>query len=254
MKNQAIENDEAMEIVPVEENTELRDRVKDLRHRVDEDYWKLSEALYEVYEGSHYVGWGFKTWKEYVEGELDFQLRKAQYFVAIQEWFGSMKPSIQKWVRGLGWTKAKELVGVVTPENASQWRKNIDGLTFKQLQDMIRENREEATGEEKGESKSAKDEKPARKSFSLFADQMTNVDGAIKLAMEIANTDKEGHALDMICLDFLATNGSSPDIASMLSRIEKTTGLKFVAVDPEQDAIVYGEDLLEQLDKLATEE
>ena len=46
----------------------------------------------------------------------------------------------------------------------------------------------------------SKDDKAARKSFGLYPDQMENVQAAITKAMGIAQSDKESHALDMICL------------------------------------------------------
>ena len=57
---------------------------------------------------------------------FDFQPRKAQYLVSIQEWFGRMKPEIQGWIREMGWTKAKELVGVVTNDNAEEWQNRFE--------------------------------------------------------------------------------------------------------------------------------
>src|SRR5690606_24084108 len=81
-------------------------------------------------------------------------------------------------------------------------------------------------------------EKPTRKAFSLFQPQLENVDRAIEVAKEMANTDKEGHALDMICVDFLATNNGVADLTGYLKKIEKATGVLLVAYDEKEDMVV----------------
>ncbi|MCK5640985.1 MAG: hypothetical protein KAJ19_09320 [Gammaproteobacteria bacterium] len=235
----------------VDQHSEIRAKVKDLRNKVDEDYWKLSEVISEVYEGSYYVGWGFKSYREYIEQELDFQWRKAQYLVSIQGWFGQMKPNVQKWVRSLGWTKAKELVGVVTQDNAAQWKKKIEGKSYRDLQDIIKAAKEKAeasTGEASADgSEPAAPDRAVRKNFGLFSGQLDNVERALTKAKEVGNTDKDGHALDMICVDYLATNGEIGTLTDYLKRIEKHLGVQLVAFDRKEDAVVYGGDLLDEI-------
>jgi hypothetical protein len=66
-------------------------------------------------------------------------------------------------------------------------------------------------------------------------------------AKALANTEKDGHALDLICSDFLATNASDDDFFGVLRRLEKTSGLRLVAYDKAADAVVFGADLLDEL-------
>jgi hypothetical protein len=44
-----------------------------------------------------------------------------------------MKPAVQEWVQSLGWTKAKELIGVVTDDNAADWKARLEGLTYAEM-------------------------------------------------------------------------------------------------------------------------
>ena len=228
---------------------DVRQRVKDLRSKVEEDNWELSAAIHVVYTNSYYTAWGFQSFREYVEQELDFQMRKAQYLVSIQDWFGKMKPSVQKWIRELGWTKAKELVGVITEENAAEWKKKLAGKSYKELMGVLKADEGEVGGDsgEAGESGSDDSERASVKRFSLFPAQAENVDNALSKAKEMAKSDKDGHCLDMICLDFLATNGGADNWEDMLSRIEKTFGVNIVACD-DAGTVLFG---METLDKLA---
>ena len=121
------------EVVSNDSFTDIREAVKDARRKTEESYWDFSVLLHGVYENSYYVGWGYKSWTEYIELELDMQKRKAQYLVSIQEWFRRMSPSVQEWVVQLGWTKAKELVGVVTNDNADHWKSLLEGKSYREM-------------------------------------------------------------------------------------------------------------------------
>jgi hypothetical protein len=231
------------------EHSDVRKRVLDLRKKVEESYWELSQSLSEVYGKSYYIAWGFQSWKEYVESELEFALRKAQYLVSISDWFSKMSPQLQDWIKGLGWTKAKELVGVVNDENAADWQARLEGLTYAQLVDELKgkgKDIETPIDGDGGESDSA-EEKPQKKAFSLFPDQSANVTAALDKAKQLANTEKDGHALDLICSDFLATNAGTDDMFSVIRRIEKSSGLYFIAYNKQTDSVVYGAEILDEI-------
>ncbi len=241
------------EAVPVEsmdvDPSGMRQQVLDARRRTEESYWEFSVLLHEVYQDSMYVAWGYQSWVEYVESELDIQKRKAQYLVAIQEWFGKMKPGVQKWVRELGWTKAKELVGVVTNDNATEWKAKLAGKSYKEVMDVLRGPSDDpgSLADDSDDSNDADTERSVKKSFTLFPDQSSNVELALTKAKQIAQSDKDGHALDMICVDFLSTNAGIDSIQDLFSKIEKQTGVRLVAYDQNEDAIVYGTDLLDAI-------
>lgn len=236
-----------------QEHVELRERVTELRKRVEESYWDLSQALSEIYHGSYYVAWGFASWKEYVEADLEFALRKAQYLVSIQDWFGKMRPDVQAWAKELGWTKAKELVGIVTEDNASTWQQRLQGLSYAQMTDALKGGSDgggDGLGGLKpldGPADNGATEKPERKAFALFPDQSANVAAALEKAKKLANTEKDGHALDLICSDFLATNAASDDFFSVVRRLEKSSGMRIVVYDQTEDVVIYGGDLLDEL-------
>jgi len=229
------------------EHGELRERVKGLRIKVEEGYWDLSQALHEVYDNSAYVAWGYDSWKEYVEQELDFALRKAQYLVNIANWFGSLPKGVQKWVAAMGWTKAKELVGKVTAENAAEWKKKVQGKTVAQIQELLKGSTSSSSGEGgTGEGGTGDGEKASRLAFQLFPAQKENVEAALALAQESSKSDKDGHNLDLICTEFMANNAGM-DADKYLAKVEKLLGVKIVAYQESTESVVFGSKLLDEL-------
>tara|TARA_B100001094_G_scaffold188376_1_gene182573 strand:- start:1155 stop:1940 length:786 start_codon:yes stop_codon:yes gene_type:complete len=240
---------------------EIRDRVKDLRRAADKSYWDLSVALHDVYAQSYYQSWGFESFQDWIETDLDFQYRRARYLVSIQDWFGKMKPSVQAWVSELGWTKAKELVGIVTDENAASWKRRLAGKSFKEIDSLIKSHKQKikddaasVDGGPSADAPAVEGEKAKKVSFMLFDVQKANVDMAIESAKAAANTTKPGHALDLICTEFLASTNGVSNLSSYLQKVEEATGLRLLAWDPARDTFPYGESVLDELSEDVDEE
>lgn len=227
-------------------HADIRRRVIELKSQVEDSYWELSKIMHGIYHESLYIDWGYKNWKEYVAGELDFGDRKATYLVNIQDWFGKMHPSVQSWVKDIGWSKSKELVGRVNNDNAAEWKSRIEGLSVSGIVALIRELNKEVDDDGSEESDSSITvEKTAKKTFALFPLQMENVDNALEAASELAESDKDGHLLDLICTSFLAQNAGVKSTAEYLADVERSIGVKLIAYDKDADTIVYGNDTLD---------
>ena len=224
------------------EHSDIRQAAQDARRKTEESYWELSIVLHEIYSNMLYESWGYKTWADYVEIELDIQKRKAQYLVSIQDWFGGMKPNVQKWVRELGWTKAKELVGKVDNNNAEEWRDKVEGKSYRELMNLLA-----APAEDKpAPAKPADPDQVTKKNFGLYPDQLSNVDLALQLAKEIAQSDSDNHALDMVCLEFVSSHQMNT-VQEYLAKAEGILGVKLIAYDPKEDSIVFGGETLDAL-------
>ncbi len=228
---------------------QLRQDVADCRRNVEDAYWRLSQLLFKVYDESTYREWGYATWREYVEQELEFGMRKAQYLVSIAEWVKGLSDDVQNWVATLGWTKAKELTGKVTNANATEWKKKVEGKTVAEIQAALKSSGENE--EEDDKPKKNRGDRPHKLSFSLFPEQSDNVSAALTKAEELSGSGKPGHNLDMICLDYMTTNGTTLDTSDYLKRIESQVGLRLLAFDPKGDdgkgAVVFGEEIIQEL-------
>lgn len=83
--------------------------------------------------------------------------------------------------------------------------------------------------------------------FMLAPDQQLNVLTALARSSELTKSAKKGYNLDLICIDFLATNDFSAQTkqaesrSRYLAKIERLLGVRIVAVDARDPSdVVYG--------------
>lgn len=220
----------------------LRQEILDKRSLVDNAYWDLAGDLQRVWKEDLYLGWGFADFATYASQELGYKPRSAQYLVTIADYFGTLPAEIQDWVKSLGWSKAKELVGRVKVENWLEIKDKIEGLSVVKIIEFFKGS---GSGKGKDSGSSSAPSETQRKAFALFPAQIENVEKAIELAKQQAKSDKDGHALDLICTSFMSQGGG--DTLEVLRRMEKMSGLRFVAYDPNSDSVIYGQDLIDQM-------
>lgn len=248
-----VDEDSNVEVGEECEYADIRRQVKHLRGKVEEGYWSLGVILEEVYSKDLYRKWGFESWQEYVEQEVDFGIRKAQYLLKLQEWFDTMTPAVQGWMKQMGWTKARMLMHVITQENAQEWRNRVEGKTVAQIEAMLKNEKSSGSGDGGGDGTGSKDKDNESRKFSatLMGTQYDTVMSAIENAKEKGDTEKDGQALTLICVDYLATNTNVEDRGDILATLEKLWGLKIIAIRPsdsddEEDDVVYGADFIEE--------
>lgn len=240
----------------------VRARVRDLRTRVEQDGWELSEALFEVHRAALYQVWGFASWKDYVEKELEFRQRKADYFVSTQAWVRLFAPDFVQWVRAMGLSKARLMCNRVLPETAATWRARLDGKTYREMEMLLSGQDPDDDGSDgdgdggDGEGSEggsgAGGEKAEAVRFMLYPAQKSNVMLAVERAKVQAQTDVDGHALDLICTDFLAGSGHFRTTAEHLANVERALGVRLVAfagtaTEAGKRSIVYGSDFMNDL-------
>lgn len=63
--------------------SEVKQELEHLNSLVLDSTFDIAELLAEVKGGSYYGSWGYETFNDYVEQELDMKVRKAQYLVRI---------------------------------------------------------------------------------------------------------------------------------------------------------------------------
>jgi len=232
------------------EYKDVRQQILDILAETENKTWDLAVILETAYAGDMYRSWGFSSFRDYIEQELQIQMRKAQYLVQIQEWFKKMPANIQTWIRELGWTKARMLLHVVTVENAAEWRNKVAGKTVAEIKAMMQEAKEMGEGGGgDGEGGDADGENTLKKfSASLFMPQHENWMRALGKAEEISGSDKQGNNMDLMATDFLATNAGVDNMHDFLRKAEKQLGVRIVAYSEERDELVYGADLIQDLE------
>ena len=260
----------------------IRNRAKALADQVEMGYLELGEILYRIYDapvdgdpknGSVLAKWGYKSIGEYAEKELGLHDKKAQRLVRIFyrieiELGGFGSPDLKRRFCRLGWSKAKELVRILTKENAAYWIENAEKWNFattferirmevqRQQNEIIQRDLEKQPNPIEESNRLASDA-PVRvredddslqwinKNFRLESAQAETVNLALKRAQDLAGNLKKTPSalLSLICLDFLSgADWQGGDLDSKLrfiSKIEQSLGLRLVVVD-DSDEVVYG--------------
>lgn len=248
----------------------FRAEAKKLADELDSGYMRLAEILYDVWnlpidgdpaKNPIFMDWGYSTFEEYAAAELKLEERKAQYLRTI--WhrltvdLKDMDPVLKQQIIKLGYSKVRYLVSVLTLNNAKQWLLVGQQSNTVELQYAIRNYRQAAKAGKQADTPVTLDEVPIvftplrSKTFQLHEEQFEIVDAAEKRASQIAHSEKAGHLLTLICMDFLATNdfhaGDKADKMKFLAKYESILGYKLVAVDPTDGEVVYGISTLEGL-------
>ena len=107
-------------------------------------------------------------------------------------------------VQGLGWTKLKDLVPILTADNADEWVAKAKAMNVPSLQEAIKQHLAED-----GEDDTTNKPKPAAtmksKTFKFAEEQMETVDMALDKAKKSSGTDNDSSALQYALLDYLGT-------------------------------------------------
>ncbi|TAJ84520.1 hypothetical protein [Reyranella sp.] len=114
----------------------------------DFDAFRLGGLLARIHREKWFVGAGHADFRSYVEQRHGFKLRKALYLVSIYESVIDLGLTWNE-LKPVGWSKLKELVGVITQDNASQWLATAaaEDMTVLKLHALVRETKGEAKGE-----------------------------------------------------------------------------------------------------------
>lgn len=288
----------------------LRSKAKQLVKQSDEIFMELGKILYIIWDTPDdgtvlgkplYQKWGYESFNDYVETELDLDYRKAQRLKRI--WYTldvtcrDIDPALKTKLIALGTTRLRDLSRVITPENAADWYEQVKDLTAVETANLVqatisgkaphlrfaeaeseaevaeaRSNGVSAESSPVGPSSGVRaevrtptvsppesdfeneNEAPYNENFKLYPSQQRNLKDALEAARILSNSPKakKGHCLDLICMDFLATN----DIATKdpertretyLNKMEKRLGIRLVAIDTRSGDIVYGLESLEAL-------
>jgi hypothetical protein len=221
---------------------QLRENIQEIVRAQSDSYFELAEHITKAFEVAAHRDWGFARWDDFVESELHMSVRKAQYLMSIHNWFGKVIKSeyVTGLMKELGWTKTKILVSVVDEENALEWAKRAKKMTCTQLEEFIKQLKSGAPDE--GGASELK-----TVNFRLHPAQVQALQDALDVAEGIAENNKKGNCLALICDDFTASNrfNMRPGrkmIELYLERISNQLSLNIMASRRDDGAFVAGKD------------
>jgi MoxR-like ATPase len=100
---------------------------------------RMAELLTEVHQHRYFLDWGFRTFKEFVEAECHFGLRKAQLLVEVYQKFAVELRVPADELRRLEWSKAALVARVINSANRDELLHSLKHLPHRELQAKIQE-------------------------------------------------------------------------------------------------------------------
>lgn len=143
-------------------------------------------------------GWyePYQSFKALLKEKFNLEYRKAMYLINIYTVLVEAQIPWSK-VAHLGWTKLKELVKILTPENVDEWVDIATDCTVLQLIEKIKQAQGTATSS-KGDSSDV-----TTITFKVHEDQKEVIRTALEKAKEELNTEVDTVALENICIAYM---------------------------------------------------
>jgi len=156
------------------------------------------ELLHEISEKKLFHEWGYGTFDEYIEGELHYKRRKAYYLIKIYDKYVQELALPTEQLREIteNWSKAKELLPIITKENHEKVLEDVVDMSVAETAKYVKL--------KKGPIKT--EGEFSRLSFTVSKEQNENIERAMCLAAKIAGSEKAGHILDLMSSDFISGN------------------------------------------------
>ncbi len=118
--------------------TQLSDRLVLAARKLRSAEHELAVLLAKMADSRLYLELGFSTLYDYADEVLDLSTRKTRALAQLGRSIGEL-PALEAAFRDgkLGWTKARELLRVVTPETEGAWTQRALALTSRDLEGQL---------------------------------------------------------------------------------------------------------------------
>lgn len=235
-------------------------KLKEAVNRFHQDQMEIAFMLRDIAEGQcddgkkFYEAYGYEDFRSFCEGELGMGERKGYYLLSVVR--ETMKSSLdEEKVRKLEWTKASVLAEaskkhVMTESNADEWYTKAASSSYRDLRDSLDTELKKRgkTATQKKTSKTGEDIFVVN--IGLFQDQYENWQLALQKAKVMTDSTSEPHLIDTIASCFLSESYDTKrdSLQTICERVERAFGVKLVAVDPESQDILHGEDFAASMD------
>jgi len=216
------------------EKQELFTKAKDLVKLVDDTYYEMGGILYQINASQAYKTFGYETLAEFALEEFGYKQRKVQYLMQLHYDINNTFADYKEEMLALPWAKAKEIRRYANEENIAEIIEVAKNNSLRGFWDQMKDKQIPRTDPTSGEEYIPFNAK-------LAPEQKAVVDSAIKRAMKLGKTDKEGQALTLICTHYLGTHGAKStlqeSIGDITSAIKTATGVDLVPAN-EPDLLV----------------
>jgi hypothetical protein len=212
---------------------EARHMVASLNNETEMTMFKLGGVLSVIQANGWYQP--YASFREFVEKDLGIHYRKATYWSAIYNHLSESKVPWEK-VKGIGWTKLKEIAEVLTVDNVDDWVKIASEQTTLQLIETVK-NFKQKDAPKALEDQSSKT--VTTMTFKVHEDQKEIVKTALQKAKDESGTTVDTAALEFICMDYIGGQSMADKLKKMgleaaLEAVEKAFPNTNISVELEE--------------------
>lgn len=109
------------ENLPVARPGEVKERLTEIKREMNDRFLEMGQLLLEAVRNNYHRSLGYSTFDLFVQETLDIGYRTAKYLMDVYDTFVDQIDAPREVLSEVGWSKAKELLGVVNKDNAAQW-------------------------------------------------------------------------------------------------------------------------------------
>lgn len=192
----AIENLKAKDALPL---------VSEMLNSNDFNEFKIGGVLSVIDANGYWREQGYDKFKDFIEGFYGINYRKAMYLINI---YNSLLESGVEWdqVSSVGWTKLKEICGLLNTDNVDKWVELANSMSCVALQAYIKtcdENGEPKGGEGAGDHNPADTPDVSTMTFKVHNEQKTTVREALDKVKAEISTEHDNVALEHLANEYL---------------------------------------------------
>jgi len=182
-----------MQVMQVNERAEeVLKKLKEVSKRMRDDYCEVAELLYEVWENNYHKEYGYDSFHDYTENELDIKGRKSNFLVQITKTLKRLKIPWED-VSEVGWRKMAAISPVLNSENNKQWIEEAKTTTLPHLSEKVKAEKE---------NRAPAENPPVRMTIQMTEDQNTIVQAAIDFAKQNEDVKSNSAAIVHICYEW----------------------------------------------------
>ena len=216
----------------------LIDTLIKLDAQADSVFVDMAAALYQAKKQDAHVSAGYPEdhggFVAFCDEKLRCGYRKAQYFVSI--WEKSLEVGISKEVmEAVGWSKMKELVPIITTENAAELLKVAQEKSLKNLLEHIASMKRAKKESKSADGVNSSAVNVAKYSFVIDLQDNDTVHTALEEAKARMETSNAAEGFVTICQDWLALGGGSlPNtLEDYMLLIERNFGVRLAILEKD---------------------
>ena len=188
----------AHEMEAIKSETEAVKTLRGLVEAQSESSFKIGALLTVINDKSWFLG--HETLKDFLKEEFGWEYRKGRYMISLYEGFLENGVSY-KIIDQIGWTKAVELLPVITNENEEEWLEKAKANNIHTLKALVKAAKD---GSHSGDGEGPVVSEVTTKTFKFHEDQMEVIDTALEKAMAESNTDVPSVAMEYIAGAYLS--------------------------------------------------